>query len=127
MKFIISSINLGGGFIKFGLYKNYAGAFSLPVAGMVYNLIGIALLVIFMYLLMVSLRAKQSNFISLAYLFIILGGASNLFDRLFFGHVIDCVNVLNRSFFNIADGMIIIGVIILLIEQIKVKKDTIKV
>lgn len=147
-KYFAPSIDFGGGFLNFGLYKNYAGAFSLPVAGGLYNAAGIILLIIFGYLFfkeikVLSSRAKpgdltlskgQADEISprprieygvgrndkaSAYLFIILGGASNLFDRLYYGYTIDYINFLNISFFNIADGMLIGGIVLLLIYKKK--------
>ena len=129
IKYFASSINFGGGFVKMGIYKNYSGAFSLPIAGWLYNIAGIILLIIFIYLFLLSLRAERSNLARdgiatplsasrnnrISYLFIIFGGASNLFDRIYFGYVIDYIQVSQRSFFNIADAMIIEGILILVI------------
>ncbi|MBU1180184.1 signal peptidase II [Patescibacteria group bacterium] len=120
IKYFASSINLGGGFVKVGLYKNYAGAFSLPIAGTVYNILGVFLILIFVYLLIKELRFGNPKKI-FAFQIIILGGVSNIFDRLYFGYVIDYIQIINRSFFNIADLMLIAGVATLLAKQIKRK------
>jgi len=58
---------------------------------------------------------------SLGAWFVMLGGVSNVFDRLVFGYVIDFLNVpllpvVGRTFFNLADVMIDIGLVILLWE-----------
>jgi len=53
-------------------------------------------------------------------LFIILGGASNLFDRIYFGYVIDWIEVW-ISVFNVADVMIFIGIICLIFHFHKSK------
>ena len=117
VKHFASSINFGGGFVKIGLYKNYAGAFSLPIAGIIYNVIGVVLILVFVYLLINDFKKVS------AYSFIILGGISNIFDRLYFGYAIDYVQVIGRSFFNLADVMLIIGVGILVFGELKNRGD----
>lgn len=126
IKYLASSINLGGGFVKIGLYKNYSGAFSLPIAGTVYNALGVLLLFIFIFLFISETKKTKSATVvsdlvnrKFAYSLIILGGASNIFDRLYFGYVIDYAQVMNWSFFNLADGMLIGGVGILIAGQLK--------
>jgi len=115
IKYIIPNINIGDGFLKVGIYRNYAGAFSLPIAGILYDIAGITLLIIFTILFFKEWKITKSyNLKPIAYSLIVLGGASNLFDRIYFDYVIDYVQVLQRSFFNIADGMIIAGIVILL-------------
>ena len=52
-------------------------------------------------LLLLFLKTKNT-----ALLLIIFGGASNLFDRIYFGYVIDWINIW-ISTFNIADIMIV--------------------
>lgn len=117
IKYFASSISIGGGFVKIGLYKNFAGAFSLPISGMIYNIIGIILLLVFIFLFFHTTNRLKK----IAYALIIFGGVSNIFDRLFFGYVIDYIQIIGRSFFNLADVMLVIGVAILLVHQIKIK------
>lgn len=122
IKYFAPSINFGGNFLSFGFYKNYAGAFSLPIAGWLYNMAGIILLAIFIYLFL----KEHKNVYSLqltAYSFIILGGVSNIFDRLFYGYTIDYINFFNFSFFNLADIMLIAGIILLLIQNLKIRNS----
>jgi len=126
IKYFAPSINLEGGFVNIALYKNFAGAFSLPITGLVYNILGIVLIFIFIYLYILSF-SKNKNIQLVAYLFIIMGGASNVFDRISFGYVIDYVQVLGRSFFNIADVMLIVGVGILIIKQFNFKRNKIEI
>jgi len=108
-KLISPYINIGDDFVIIALYKNYAGAFSLPIAGIFYNILGVVFIFLFFYFFIFNFK-KNKNFQSFAYLLIILGGASNMFDRLYFGYVIDYVQIINRSFFNLADVMLIMGV-----------------
>lgn len=50
---------------------------------------------------------------------ILIGGASNLIDRLFFGGVIDYVKIWLFPVFNLADVVITIGVLLITIPNIK--------
>jgi len=119
-KYLSPSINFGGDFLQIGFYPNYSGAFSLPISGTLYNLAGITFLGIFIYLFIKELKSIDDyNLQLIAYSYIILGGASNIFDRLAYGYVIDYCNFMDFSFFNIADGILILGIILLLIAQIK--------
>ncbi|PIR66694.1 MAG: hypothetical protein COU51_02545 [Parcubacteria group bacterium CG10_big_fil_rev_8_21_14_0_10_36_14] len=117
MKYLAPSINFEGGFIKFGLFTNYAGAFSLPIVGIAYNFIGIALVVIFVFFFFKEFKIKSYSLELIAYSLIILGGISNLFDRIVFGYVIDYINIIDKSFFNLADGMILAGIGIFITAQ----------
>jgi len=66
-------------------------------------------------LLLLFLKTKNT-----ALLLIIFGGISNLFDRIYFGYVIDWINI-SISTFNIADIMIILGIICLIFRFKKSK------
>jgi len=118
VKAIISGINIGGDFVKFGLYKNYAGAFSLPIGGWPYNAAGIVLLIIFAALFYKELKRAYSLRLT-AYGLVILGGLSNLIDRIALGYAVDYFQIAQRSFFNIADAMIVMGITFLLTQSLK--------
>lgn len=69
-------------------------------------------------------RAKQSSYLLLLALSLILGGAlGNLIDRLALGHVIDFIDVYYKQYhwpvFNLADTAICIGAALLLVDLIK--------
>ncbi len=69
-------------------------------------------------------RAKRGRFLlTFGFSLIILAGFSNFFDRLYFGYVIDWIKIfiLPISIFNIADIMIISGIICLILSLIKSK------
>lgn len=56
---------------------------------------------------------------------IILGGiVGNLFDRLLYNGVIDYIEISNFPVFNLADSLIVLGIILLIIKEFK--KDFIK-
>ena len=54
---------------------------------------------------------------------IILGALSNLLDRLIFGYVIDYINIFIWPVFNLADAMIVVGIIFYIIDKYFIKKD----
>ena len=93
------------------LFKNPNLYFISFNSTLLYFLIGAVLLL----LLFFFFRSYQrKNFLLMTgFSLIILGGLSNLFDRIFFGYVIDWLRVffLPISIFNIADIMIFAGIL----------------
>ncbi|MBU0706990.1 signal peptidase II [Patescibacteria group bacterium] len=55
--------------------------------------------------------------------FIVAGATNNLLDRIFFGHVIDYIKLFDWSLFNLADVMIVVGLIIVLLGLHKPEKN----
>ncbi|MDO8668163.1 MAG: signal peptidase II [bacterium] len=107
-------IDLIGDILKFNYQANYYIAFSLPLAGQVLEI----LLVLIISALIFSgldywFRHKYSEAILLS--LIVLGAISNLFDRLKYGYVIDYLNLKYFTVFNLADALIVFGVIFLII------------
>jgi len=93
------------------LVKNFNFYFFSPNQCILITIIGAILLLLFLLFL------KTKN---IGLLFVILGGASNLFDRIYFGYVIDWINIW-ISTFNIADIIIFVGIICLIFHLIKSK------
>lgn len=64
-----------------------------------------------LFFILIKKKDKRSFLLTDGLLLIILGGASNLYDRIFFGYVIDFIWVFFLPFFtfNIADIMITFG------------------
>ena len=103
-----------GNLIELKLFKNPNLYFISFNSNLLYFLIG-AVLLLLLFLFFRSWQKK--DFLLMAgFSLIILGGLSNFFDRIFFGYVIDWIRifVLPISIFNIADLMIIGGIIILI-------------
>ena len=69
------------------------------------------------YAIVIFFVGRQS--IAVCLFAIIMGAASNLFDRLKYGYVIDYLDLKYFTVFNLADAMIIFGVAILLISANK--------
>jgi signal peptidase II len=94
-------------FLELKLFKNSKLYFIDLNPYLSYSLIGSVLLVF----IILFLKTRNPGF-----LLIILGGLSNFFDRVIFGYVIDYfrLSILPISFFNIADLMIISGILLIL-------------
>ena len=90
---------------SFGFFQGYNAA--LFVAGMA------ILLAVFWY---------REHLPSMATWLIITGGASNLVDRVVYGHVVDYINIGWWPVFNLADAMLSVGVAIVLIDELVIEK-----
>lgn len=105
------------GFAKFVLFKNDALVFSWPGS----NMVGIWLMVVAIVVVVYVLRRmfRQANVIGVVgCLFILTGAASNLYDRLHFGYVVDWA-YLGRWWpvFNLADVIIGLGVVMIIFHR----------
>ncbi|MEM2768786.1 MAG: signal peptidase II [Candidatus Pacearchaeota archaeon] len=82
----------------------------------------IIILSIFMIFFLIYYYFKEKNFyFRLGLIFIISGIFSNLFDRIFYGYVIDWISFFNFSIFNIADCYLCIGIILCLVSFLNLK------
>ncbi len=99
-------------FSEIEIYKNYNALFGLPIDFNLIFIFFISLVFIFVYYFILQKTPpfkKGAGGISL-----ILGGiAGNLSDRIFYGYIIDYINLLNLFVFNIADLAICFGVLLL--------------
>ncbi len=110
--------------IKLELFKNPKLYFWAVNSVFLYIIMGaVSLLLIF---LLIKTWHKQNFLLTTGLSLIILGGLSNLFDRIIFGYVIDWIRVffLPISIFNIADIMIMGGLVCILIKFLKLKQFT---
>ena len=105
-------------FLNFTLAFNHGAAFSfLSDAGgwqrWFFIIFSIVVILIITYILV-----KERNSQYIAFSFVIGGAIGNLYDRIFYGYVIDFIEFHYNSFywpiFNIADIAISIGIILLL-------------
>ncbi|MFA5047991.1 MAG: signal peptidase II [Patescibacteria group bacterium] len=107
-------IALFGDLIKFKLFFNSGLAFGVQLN---YYLI-LFFYFVFIFLLLWQWLAsylKDQKAIGLMWWLVILGAFSNLWDRLILGQVIDYLDVKFYSVFNLADVMIVCGVVGLLV------------
>lgn len=101
--------------VVFTLFMNTGIAFSIPVPGRIF---WPAAAVIFLLLIAVFAKAVRKSAASAVPIFVILlGAASNLIDRAIHGATIDYLMFFGRSAVNLADGMIVGGLIYLLFKE----------
>lgn len=100
--------------LQLKFYANNKGPFSLPIP--LWAIIAVSAMLIIIFLILIYSKPKFRLPLAL----ITAGALSNLFDRIFYGYTIDTFQFLNFSFFNLADGLIFAG-IILLVVRFKIK------
>ena len=111
-------INIVGQILKFNLVKNFYIAFSLPLFGFWLNAVIFLIIFLLLYFFIRSWRDKE-QLAGVCLFAIILGASSNLLDRLKYGYVIDYFDLKYFTVFNLADAMIVIGVLLLLVASYK--------
>jgi len=109
-------------FFDIGFYKNYGIAFGIPLPYYIlFPLVVVALvLIIGRYWKELT---QGNNWVWLACSLIIGGALSNIFDRLYWGYVVDFIHFSFGSTFNVADVMIVTGVLVLLWVELRWRKS----
>jgi len=104
-----------GRFIELKLFKN-SDLYFFSLNPIFLNLIIGLVLLLLIFLFLWSFK-KKDFLLTTGFSLIILAGLSNFFDRLYFGYVIDWIRIfiLPISIFNIADIMIIGGIVCLIL------------
>ncbi len=101
--------------LSFSLSENTGIAFSL---GAEKNLSWLILLITLILLFVAYKKMKSKEYVLMAsLLLIIIGSASNLFDRFAYGAVIDYFYFLQITIFNLADLSIILGATLYIINS----------
>ena len=126
-KFLITSSLIEGSSIELLPILNLTLIFNSGIAFSLFDdngvwgrwaLVGLVALVL-LYLVKILIKEKNlSSYESLALTLILCGGAGNLIDRIFIGHVVDFIHVFYQEYsfyvFNFADSYITIGVMLYL-------------
>lgn len=110
-------VSLIPNFLNLTVYQNVNIAFGLKVPpSLLYILIAIILLL----LIILLFKAYQKKDLWLVFWLslVIVGALGNLVDRLTYGLVIDIIEIPFWSIFNLADSMVVIGIIGWLIKVI---------
>ena len=106
---------------KIDFIPNYNIAFSLPFSGILLNILVILIIIFLLYELL--FLAKREEWVKVALLtFVIFGAISNMLDRVKYGFVVDYLDLKYFTVFNIADVMIVGGVLGLILFSIKTRK-----
>jgi signal peptidase II len=96
-----------GGVLDVRFFLNQGAVFSLPVPDLVFWPLSAAAAGLVVYLLARSWR--QAPIAATGLIFVLLGGLSNLVDRVILGGTIDYLIFFDLSAVNLADGMIVGG------------------
>lgn len=104
------------GVAAFELFRNRGIAFSLPFSGPVIWLASVAILGAIAVMAVRDFRARRYDGVG-AYGLFVFGACSNLFDRVVYGFTVDYAIFFSRSAVNVADGMIVAGVLLLLLRD----------
>lgn len=100
-------------FFNFSLSTNPNIALGIPLKGIFFYFL--LTIILFWVVLKLIKSYQQRNLVNVSCLMLILVGAfSNLLDRWKYGWVIDYFDLLSVAVFNIADLMILVGIIILI-------------
>ena len=105
-----------------GFYLCNSGiAWGIKLPTFLFWFFWISIIIFLLYLIFSEIfQKKYLNILLLSGLLLILSGAiGNLIDRIFFGCVIDFINLKIWPVFNIADSFITLGVIVILLVYLK--------
>ena len=128
LKIIFAKFSASGEFFIFGdwfrlkLSLNPGIAFGLPLNFYLILVFYILVLAGLIWFLIVYYQKKNYFYIFFLSL-IVVGAFSNFLDRLYGGQVIDYIDLKYYSVFNLADTMIVFGVIGILIKNLNLKKQ----
>lgn len=118
----LGEYNLVGSFLKFNFTANEYIAFSLPVKGVFFNIILLILIfLIFVFCIFLWYKKKYEEFFG--FLLIFSGALSNLIDRFKHSFVIDYLDLMYFTVFNLADVLIFCGSVFLLFFYFKQKPE----
>lgn len=101
---------------------NYNLAFSLPLPLVLIFFLIVSALIFLSFIWWYNLTLGDLKLVWATSL-IIVGALSNLLDRLVLGYVVDYINIRIWPIFNLADCLIVIGIGIYLLSELKFKKD----
>ena len=120
------SIRIIKNFFYITYVRNTGAAFSI-FSGEVLGLVIVSLIIISLIVYYIWKNKPQSNLEKIGYSLIIGGAIGNLFDRIFYGYVIDFFDFIifgyDYPIFNLADSFIFVGVLLLVIYTWRCKDE----
>ena len=116
-KYYFRSNTIDIGFLSLHFVKNYGAAFGILQNQKLFLLI---IPIVALFIIAYYLRSmKKENILFYALLLLLGGTIGNLIDRIFFGYVIDFIDLGFFPSFNLADSAITIGVLIVSYQLIQ--------
>ena len=104
-----------GDWFLFSLERNNNAALSLNVG---FNILWLAAPITLATLIWLFVAIKKNQPRQVALILMSSGALSNLYDRIVYGYVVDYVDILKITTFNIADVLIIVGVSLFLFFEL---------
>lgn len=108
-------------FLKFTYVENRGAVFGF-MQGSNYIMAGISIVICVALISYLIKLIKDGKTPGLGIYMVIAGGISNVIDRLARGYVVDFIDTPFIATFNIADSLIVLGVILILLSQLKESK-----
>lgn len=105
------------GLLNFTLVKNYGGVFGIA-QGYNYVFVTLAGLICLALVLSIIVLTYKKEHVSLALYLICAGGIGNFIDRVARGYVVDFIDTPFIATFNIADSVVVIGIIMIIVSEI---------
>ncbi len=104
--------------LSFHYVENRGAAFGIA-QGSNFIMAGISLVICIGIILFYIQKARRGEKVFFAWQMVLAGGIGNLIDRLVRGYVIDFIKTPFIATFNVADAFVVVGVILLLIQEIR--------
>jgi lipoprotein signal peptidase len=123
----ILSVNLPGkifllpGIVSFDRHINYGIIFSFNFPMLPVIIVSAVFMAVILILTIIA-GMKNEPVVFFGWSLVLAGAVSNFADRVMYLGTVDYINILDRSLVNLADGMILAGIIVLL-TKIKDKKE----
>ena len=120
-KYIVSgmseSLSIIPGLLSFEYVQNHGAVFGIMQGSNYIMALISAVLCVIISIYIIKSKKDNTN-IHFAWYMILSGGIGNLIDRLFRGYVVDFIATPFIATFNIADSMVVIGVCLLIINEV---------
>lgn len=109
--------------LQLAYVPNYNIAFSLPLPAFLIYFLVISALIFLCFLWWYVL--SSGNFkILFAISLVIIGALSNLIDRFALGYVVDYINIFIWPIFNLADCLIVVGILVYIVSELRLSQQT---
>lgn len=112
-----------GDWMNFTYIRNEGAAFSMFSGNQWVTVVLTGALLVFCIVLVIHEVKVGDKFLAICMTCVLGGGASNMFDRLYFGYVTDMISCGSFAIFNVADMFVTCGCIIAIIYILFAYKD----
>lgn len=115
---ITEEITIIPNLLSLDFVKNYGAVFGI-MQGSNYIMAVVSFIICVAITLYIINQKKNGKNVNIAWYMILSGGIGNLIDRIVRGYVVDFVATPFIATFNIADSMVVIGVVLLIFNEVR--------